>query len=526
MPAGDPAFLDALNAARLPSLDFEHDICPPPACRRARRCRASRPRSRAALYVIPADQPCWPVILAAGLGTRMHSRTPKVLHPLLGRPLLGYIVDAAREATGRRPVIVYSPPVAAIRDVFAADADFALQDAPRGSGDALRAGVNAVPEDAGEILVLNGDVPLIDPALLADLLAVRREDEAAISVLTLDAVDPRRLGRVMRDAAGLVERVVEARDATSEELLSSEINTGLYAFDAAWLRRRIGDLTPSPATGELYLTQLIEFARRDGRVVSALEVPDDGALLGINDRAELADAVHLMQARINEEHMLRGVTMDDPSTTYVEPSVRIAQDVTLEPNVILRGRTSIGEGTTIGTGSQIVDTTIGRDCRVWASVLESSEIEDDVRIGPFAHIRPGSSIGRGAEIGNYAEVKKSRLEAGVRQHHFSYLGDAHVGRSVNIGAGTVTANYDGTRKQPTTIGDGAFIGVDTMLVAPLTIGEGAKTGAGAVVLRDVPPGEVVVGVPARPIVRRRPGTEPPPESPPASPGDAGRRAGA
>jgi bifunctional UDP-N-acetylglucosamine pyrophosphorylase/glucosamine-1-phosphate N-acetyltransferase len=435
----------------------------------------------------------------------MRSRTPKVLHPLLGRPMLAYIVDAARETTGRQPVIVYSPPVAAILDAFNGQAQFALQDEPRGSGEALRAGMTAVPHSAREVLVLNGDVPLLDPALLADLLDVRREDEAAISVLTVDAVDPRRLGRVVRDAAGLVERVVEAKDATDEELLVSEINTGLYAMDAEWLRRRIGDLTPSSATGELYLTQLIAFARRDGRVVSALEVPDDGTLLGINDRAELADAVHQLQARINEEHMLNGVTMDDPSTAYIEPSVTLARDVVLEPNVILRGSTTVGEGTRIGAGSQIADTTIGRDCVVWASVLESSQVEDEVRIGPFAHLRPGSSIGRGVELGNYAEVKNSRLEAGVRQHHFSYLGDAHVGRDVNIGAGTVTANYDGTRKMPTTIEDGAFIGVDTMLVAPVTVGAGAKTGAGAVVTHDVPAGAVVVGVPARPLVRREAG---------------------
>ena len=438
----------------------------------------------------------------------MRSRTPKVLHPLLGRPMLAYIADAAREVTGRRPVIVWSPPVAAICDVFAGEADFARQDEPRGSGDALRAGLAAVPDDAREVLVLNGDVPLVDSALLTELLDARREDEAAISILTVDAVDPRRLGRVVRDPAGYVERIVEAKDATDEELLLSEINTGLYAMDAVWLRRRIGDLTPSPATGELYLTQLIELARRDGRVVSALEVPDDGSLLGINDRAELADAVHRLQARINEEHMLRGVTMEDPSTAYVEPGVTLAQDVVLEPNVILRGRTTVGEGTRIGAGSQIVDTTIGRDCVVWASVLEASEVEDEVRIGPFAHLRPGSSIGHGARLGNYAEVKNSRLEPGVQQHHVSYLGDAHVGRNANIGAGTVTANYDGTRKLRTTIGEGAFIGVDTMLVAPVTVGDGAKTGAGAVVTRDVPPGAVVVGVPAHPIVRRESGETP------------------
>ena len=443
------------------------------------------------------DPSCRPVILAAGLGTRMKSRTPKVLHPVLGRPMLAYIADAAQEATGQRPVIVWSPAVPAVRDAFEGVADLALQDEPRGSGDALRAGLAAVPAGAREVLVLNGDVPLIEASLLRELLEVRREDAAAISVLTVDAVDPRRLGRVVRDAAGLVERVVEVKDATGEELALGEINTGLYAMDADWLRHRIGDLTPSPATGELYLTQLIEFARRDGRVVSAFEVPDDGTLLGINDRAELADAVHRLQARINEAHMAAGVTMDDPSTAYVEPTVDLAADVVLEPNVILRGRTRIGERTRIGAGSQVIDSTVGRDCLIWASILESSVVEDEVRIGPFAHLRPGSSIGRGAELGNYAEVKNSRLGPGVRQHHFSYLGDAEVGERTNVGAGTVTANYDGRRKHRTTIGDGVFLGVDTMLVAPVTVGDGAKTGAGAVVTHDVPAGTLVVGVPAR-----------------------------
>jgi bifunctional UDP-N-acetylglucosamine pyrophosphorylase/glucosamine-1-phosphate N-acetyltransferase len=248
-------------------------------------------------------------------------------------------------------------------------------------------------------------------------------------------------------------------------------------------------------------------------VVAALETPDDGTLLGINDRAELADAVHRLQARVNERHMAAGVTMDDPSTAYVDVTVELAADVTLEPNVILRGRTTVGEGTWIGAGSQIVDSSIGRECRVWASVLESAEVEDQVRIGPFAHLRPGSSIGRGSEVGNYAEVKNSRLEPGVRQHHFSYLGDAHVGKRANIGAGTVTANFDGARKQRTRIGDGAFIGVDTLLVAPVEVGDGAKTGAGAVVTHDVPAGSLVVGVPARirekrPSAAEAPGLEP------------------
>ena len=299
------------------------------------------------------------------------------------------------------------------------------------------------------------------------------------------------------DVDGDVERIVEAKDASRDELEVDEVNAGLYAIDAAWARRAVPRLTPSAATGELYLTELVAIARRDGERVVALEVADDGTLLGINDRSELAEAAHLLQARINEAHLVAGVTMEDPSTAYVEPTVELAPDVILEPNVILRGRSRVGEGTRIGAGTQLIDSTIGRNCRVWASVLETAEVEDDVQIGPFAHLRPGSSIGHGAKLGNFAEVKNSRLGPGVQQHHFSYLGDADVGERANIGAGTVTANYDGRRKLRTRIGRDAFVGVDTMLIAPVEVGDGAKTGAGAVVTRDVPPGKLAVGVPAR-----------------------------
>ena len=271
-------------------------------------------------------------------------------------------------------------------------------------------------------------MPLVDAALLVELLELREEENAAIAILTVDAIDPRRLGRIVRDAAGEVERIVEAKDAGDDgaRRLGDQhgpvrLRRGLAAATGSRRsahRRRPGSST-SPRSSNS--------PARDGRAVVALETPDDGTLLGINDRAELAEAVHDLQVRVNEAHLLAGVTMDDPSTAYVEPTVELASDVILEPNVILRGRTRVGEGTRIGAGSQIADSTIGRDCRIWASVLESSEVEDDVQIGPFAHLRPGSSIGRGAKLGNYAEVKNSRLEAGVQQHHFSYLGDAHVG---------------------------------------------------------------------------------------------------
>lgn len=436
-------------------------------------------------------------MLAAGLGTRMRSRTPKVLHPICGRPMLGYVLDAARAATGQAPLVVYSPATAALVDAFAADATFALQDEPRGTGDAVRAAVDALPADADEVLVLSGDVPRVQVDTLIALLEARRDDAAVMTLIAVDAIDPTGLGRVVRTAGGSVDRIVEEKDAEDEERLVSEINAGLYAFEAGWLRARIRDLAPSPATGELYLTELVALARAEGRLVTAIDVEDDGRLTGINDRSQLAQAEWDLRTELNLQHMRAGVTMLDPSTVYIETTVELAPDVVLEPNVSLRGATRVGEGTTIGSGSRIEDSAIGRDCRVQASVVERSEVGDRVVIGPFAHLRPGSVVGDDAEIGNYAEVKNSRLGRRVKQHHVSYLGDAEVGAGTNVGAGTITANYDGTRKHRTTIGEGVFLGVDTMLRAPVTLGDGAKTGAGAVVTHDVPAGALAVGVPAR-----------------------------
>lgn len=437
------------------------------------------------------------VVLAAGLGTRMKSRTPKLLHELCGRPMVGYVVEAAREAIGGRPIVVTSPATSGVRDALGSDVDYALQEEPRGTGDAVRAAIDVLPDGVDEVLVLIGDLPLLEAGLLTELLEERRLDEAAIALVAVDAVEPGNLGRVIRDESGTVERIVERKDATDEEVAVNEINSGLYAFDAKWLRGRIGSLKSSPKTGEIYLTELVELAREDGRLVVGVTVEDDGRLLGINDRAELAQAEWDLRTRINAAHMRDGVTMRDPSTAYVDASVTLGEDVTLEPNVILRGRTSVGRGSVIGAGSQIVDTAIGEDCLVWASVVEKSIIEDRATVGPFAHLRPGSIVGTGAEVGNFAELKNTRLGPGVKQHHVSYLGDAELGAGTNVGAGTITANYDGSAKHRTTIGERVFLGVDTMLRAPVTLGDDSRTGAGAVVTKDVPAGKLAVGVPAR-----------------------------
>jgi bifunctional UDP-N-acetylglucosamine pyrophosphorylase/glucosamine-1-phosphate N-acetyltransferase len=432
--------------------------------------------------------------------------------------MLAFVLDAWEDAAAQLdtegvavapPVVVYSPATASIDAVVADRGRLALQDMPRGTGDAVRAALAQIDEGVEEIVVLSGDVPLVLGDQLMNVLEQRRLDDAAITLASIFAADPGELGRVIRSEFGSVERIVEARDASAEELETNEVNAGLYAFDAAWLRRRIDALTPSKTNGELYLTDLVQLAREDGRIVSAVGFDDDGTLDGINDRSQLAQAEWALRVRINEAHMRAGVSMRDPSTVYVDWGVTIAKDVVLDPGVFLRGTTSVGEGSHIGPETTIVDSTIGADCVVSRSVVERATIEDGSSVGPYSHLRTGSHVGPRAEVGNFAEIKNARLGAGVKQHHMSYLGDADVGAGTNVGAGTITANWDGHVKNRTTIGENVFLGVDTMLVAPIEVGEGAKTGAGAVVTKNVPAGKLAVGVPARMREPRvhRPGPE-------------------
>ncbi len=447
------------------------------------------------------------IVLAAGLGTRMRSRQPKVLHPICGRPMLAYALDAARAATSAEPVVVISPATKAISEAFDGQARFAMQDEPRGTADALRAALEGLDPDVAEVVVIGGDTPFLSASTLTSLLGERRSNGAAVALLTTRLAAPDGYGRIVRNGRGRVTRIAEEKDATADEREIDEVNAGVYALDAAWARRRLGEVAPSDASGELYLTELVRLAVEDGGRVATLPAGAQEAV-GINDRVQLADATATMRRRILEGHMRAGVTIVDPATTYVDATVILAPDVTIEPNVILRGRTTVRADTILGPGSQVIDSVIGERCHVWASVLEGAEVEDDVRIGPYAHLRPGAVIGRGSRLGNFAEVKQSRLGPGVQQHHFSYVGDADIGARVNIGAGTVTANYDGARKHRTIVGEGAFIGSDSMLVAPVEIGAGAMTAAGSVVTKDVPPGKLAIGVPARIREPRRRGPTP------------------
>lgn len=440
------------------------------------------------------------VILAAGVGSRMLSQVPKVLHNLLGRPMAGWVVAAAAEAFTAKSVVVLSPATAGLAELLGGgSASVAEQPKPLGTADAVRCALAALPESAKELLIACGDTPLITASLMRDVVIARRELNAPIALAAFHADDPTGYGRVIESNDGSAERVVEERDASEEERAIGTVNAGLYAVDRAWLSESLGAITPSKASGELYLTDLIAAAHAAGTPAPIVYGPEI-ELAGVNDRHQFADVAAALRERINEGHLDRGVALLDPTTAWIDVQVEIAADAVIEPGVTLLGATKIGARTRVQSGTRIESATIGEDCTIRSSEIERSTIASHVDIGPFAHVRPGCTIASHCHLGNFAELKATSLGVGAKVGHHSYLGDAEVGERANIGAGTITANYDGVQKRKSIIGDDAFTGVGTLIVAPAGIGIGAKTGAGTVVLADIPDGCTAVGVPAR-IIR-------------------------
>ena len=446
------------------------------------------------------------VILAAGKGTRMKSALPKVLHPLLGKPMLAYAIEAAQSVAERPPVVVVGHGAEAVRQAFAAaGVRFVTQDPPLGTGHAVQQAQTAVGE-ARWVVVTNGDMPLLRGETLRRLVEAQQAHSGPLTMLTVIADDPRGFGRVVRDAQGFVQAIVEEADATPEQKAIRELNVGAYCFEAAWLWENLPQV-PLSAKGEYYLTDLIALAVNQGLTVQALTLDDPTEAIGVNTRVHLAEAARVLQRRINEAWMLKGVTLIDPERTYIESTVTIGQDTVIWPDTYLLGDTHIGTGCEIGPNTYIRDTRVGHRCQIFASVLEQAVVEDEVDIGPYGHLRKGAHLARGVHMGNFGEVKNAYLGPGTKMGHFSYIGDATIGAEVNIGAGTITCNYDGERKHHTTIEDGVFIGSDTMLVAPVHLGKGSRTGAGAVLTKDLPPYTLAVGVPARVIRRLTPPEE-------------------
>lgn len=442
------------------------------------------------------------VILAAGQGTRMKSQLAKVLHPVGGKPMVLRSVETAERLKSDRLVVVIGHNAEAVQHTVQHAAgdrvQFVIQAQQLGTGHAVMQADSALRGQADLVAVFYADMPLLRAETIQRLVDAQcgPRGPVAIAMLTVTQQDPRGFGRIVRGPDGNVQAIVEEAECTPEQKLIRELNAGVYVFRGDWLWNSLAKLKPK-SKGELYLTDLVEMAAAQGETVIGIESDDLEELTGVNNRVHLSEAEAILRKRTARRWMLEGVTILDPATTYIHESVTIGQDAVILPNTHLIGNTHIGANCVIGPNSVIRDSRIGEGCKVDSSMIEESTLEKGVVMGPYCHLRPGAHLGEGVHMGNFGEVKNSRLGAGSRMGHFSYIGDAEIGADVNIGAGTITVNFDGTKKHKTRIGDHAFIGSDTMLIAPVEVAENARTAAGAVVTHDVPTGQIAVGVPAR-----------------------------
>ncbi|MDR7418811.1 MAG: bifunctional UDP-N-acetylglucosamine diphosphorylase/glucosamine-1-phosphate N-acetyltransferase GlmU [Armatimonadota bacterium] len=453
------------------------------------------------------------VVLAAGKGKRMLSALPKVLHTICGRPMIAYVIETLAAVGVTSPIIVIGHGGDHVRAALGDGPRYAVQAEQLGTGHAVMQAVPFLEGHSGTVLIVYGDVPFLRAETIETLLGHHRHQGAAATILTDLRDDPSGYGRVIRDSRGNVRRIVEETDASAEERQVREINAGMYAFEAGALREALRRLQPANAQGEYYLTDVIHHLLADGHTVAAVVAGSRQEAAGINSRTELAEAEAMMRAGLLEALMRGGVTVIDPAHTYVHAGVRVGRDTIIKPGTFLEGRTTVGEACVLGPNARLRDAQVGDRVTIVDSTVEASTVDEGATIGPYSRLRPGARIGRYVEIGNYAEIKNTTIGDRTKVHHMSYLGDASIGADVNIGAGTITCNFDGRAKHRTVIEDRAFIGSDTMLIAPVVIGEGAVTGAGSVVKRDVPPGGVAVGIPARVI--RHVVQEPPAQKPPS-----------
>ncbi len=438
------------------------------------------------------------VVLAAGKGKRMQSDLPKVLHRVCGQPLIQFVLDALHQAGIATPVLVVGHGGGLVRDAVGPQARYVEQGEQRGTGHAALQALPHLPDDGHPVLVLYGDTPLLRPDIIRALVTLHQTSGTAAALLSAEVPDPTGYGRVIRDPDRRVIKIVEEADCTDEDRRVREINAGTYVFSQPALREALRALTPDNAQGEYYLTDTVGWLLARGEKVGAL-VAGAEETMGVNSRQELAAVESAMRVRILDGLMDAGVTIIDPASTYVHAGVRVGRETIIQPQTFLEGTTVVGARCTIGPQARLVDATVEDAVTVVASSVEQSAIGEGSTVGPYSHLRPRTRVGRSVEIGNFAELKNATVGDHTKVHHMSYLGDVTVGARVNIGAGTVVCNYDGKRKHHTVIEDDAFIGSDTMLIAPLRVGKGAVTGAGSVVNKDVPPGGVAVGVPARVI---------------------------
>jgi bifunctional UDP-N-acetylglucosamine pyrophosphorylase/glucosamine-1-phosphate N-acetyltransferase len=434
------------------------------------------------------------VILAAGKGTRMKSERPKVLHRVGGRPMIEHVLATARRLNPQSIAVVIGHEASQVRDALARQPGltFVVQEPQLGTAHALLTTAAAFDGAAGTLVLLSGDVPLLREETLESLVNHHCQQDAALTVLTALVDHPHGYGRIVRNGQ-TIARIVEEKDASSAERSINEINSGIYAFELDGLFEAVRSIAAENAQGEYYLPDLVDIYRRRGRVVETMTVPNPTEILGINSRRELAAMNRKVRDAKNAQLMADGVTLEDPATTYIDSDVQIGPDTVIHPAVYLEGRTTIGAGCEIHSGARIVDSTIGdRTTILNHCVLTNVAVAGDVSVGPFAHLRNETAIGEGAKVGNFVEMKKTSLASRSKAMHLAYLGDAVIGAGVNIGAGTITCNYDGTKKSTTTIEDGAFIGSDTQLIAPVTIGREAYVGTGTTIREDVPPGALAV----------------------------------